>query len=402
MTSGLVALLALAPTTVCIHSAREWHRSSSPPRRWFVLIFGLLAVAFWLCVPAVTVWVTHASGMTSLADVGERIAVMGAAFGAQALVRDVGSSGTLPAPSRRGSLVLLLTAVSLLLVAYVGGHRAGTSVFGSFAGADPWSGLYLAVFLTYMGYIVSDVGAGCWRYARSAEGALRLGLRVMALGCWAALLYAVFKAGALVLAHVATPLPRTTEAAVGQSLAFLAGVLVAVGGSLPSLVRRREALRSWMGKYSAYTRLYDLWASLMATFPALALEAPSRRWRDRVRVRHLDRRLYRRVIEIQDGRLALRDYLSATTAQMAAGAAHSLRLAGVAADAFIEAKVLEDAVRSVRRGVPAAEPWGRVTRPGTRTADEVEWLVRVSSSFSPPARRQVSADVAATGVRRIA
>ena len=377
-------------------------RSSSPPRRWFVLIFGLLAVAFWLCVPAVTVWVTHASGMVSLADVGERIAVMGAAFGAQALVRDVGSSGTLPAPSRRGSLVLLLTAVALLLVAYVGGHRAGTSVFGSFAGAGPWSGLYLAVFLTYMGYIVSDVGAGCWRYARSAEGSLRLGLRVMALGCWAALLYAVFKAGALVVAHVATPLPRTTEAGVGQSLAFLAGVLVAVGGSLPSLARRREALRAWMGQYSAYTRLYDLWASLMATFPGLALEAPSRRWRDRVRVRHLDRRLYRRVIEIQDARLALRDFLSATTAQVAAGTAHNLRLAGVAADAFIEAKVLEDAVRSVLLATPASDPWDRVTRPGATTADEVEWLVRVSSSFSPPARQQVSADVAATGIRRIA
>ena len=402
MTSGLVALLALAPTTVCIHSAREWHRSPSPPRRWFVLIFGLLAVAFWLCVPAVTVSVTHTSGMTSLSDVGERIAVMGAAFGAQSLVRDVGSSGTLPAPSRRGSLVLLLTAVALLGVAYVGGHRAGSTVFGSFAGDDPWSGLYLAVFLTYMGYIVSDVGAGCWRYARSADGSLQLGLRVMALGCWAALLYAVFKAAALFLAYVATPLPRTTEAAVGQSLAFLAGVLVAVGGSLPSLARRREALRAWIRHYSAYTKLYELWASLMATFPDLALEGPSQRWRDRVRVRHLDRRLYRRVIEIQDARLALRDYLSATTAGTAAGVAHNLRLAGVAADAFIEAKVLEDAIRCVLLASQASDPWDRVMHPGATTADEVEWLVRVSSSFSPPARQQGTATAAATRVRRMA
>jgi hypothetical protein len=79
-------------------------------------------------------------------------------------------------------------------------------------------------------------------------------------------------------------------------------VLVAVGSFLPAsgycpLVRQATLYRS-------LRRLYPLWAGLCQAVPGIALD-PVPVWADRLDPRDLQMRLYRRVIEIRDGYMAL-------------------------------------------------------------------------------------------------
>ena len=58
--------------------------------------------------------------------------------------------------------------------------------------------------------------------------------------------------------------------------------------------------------------LYPLWTDLLRDVPQVALEPPASRWRDRLQVRDLEFRLYRRVIEIEDCLCALDRYEART------------------------------------------------------------------------------------------
>ena len=59
-------------------------------------------------------------------------------------------------------------------------------------------------------------------------------------------------------------------------------------------------------------------------------------------------------------------------------------LHGRAADAFVEAKVLEAALAAVDAGQSVDEPYVGASPEGESTADEVRWLREVAGQFSPP------------------
>jgi hypothetical protein len=98
----------------------------------------------------------------------------------------------------------------------------------------------------------------------------------------------------------------------------------------------------------------------------------------------MEMRLYRRVIEIRDGRLELREFFAPSVVAASRALAPSRGLHGRAADAFVEAKVLEAAVLSAATGQTVEAPWVGASPVGESTADEVEWLREVARQFSPP------------------
>jgi hypothetical protein len=150
-----------------------------------------LAVASSLCVSAATAWVSQVSGVRSLEDAIERTAVLCAAF--------------------------------------IVGNVRGSEVFGSFARPEFWPTAYLAVFLGYIAYVLGDVMIGCWHYAGSAGGALEVGLRFIAAGCVAGIMYSAFKLAALALVHLGPGMPTVLEFTIGRTAVVLAGVLVVWG-----------------------------------------------------------------------------------------------------------------------------------------------------------------------------
>lgn len=384
MVDALIGALAILLWLVALVNFVAYSRTRAVTRAWLVGIFGPLAVASSLCVLAVTAWVAQVSGVRSLADAVERTAVMGACFCAQSLLRHVRAPEQGQFTWHKGRSRALLIALLVLWSAFLVGNVRGSEVYGSFARPELWPNLYMAVFLGYVAFVLGDVMIGCWHYAGSAGGALGVGLRLMAAGCACALMYAAFKVAALALVNLGLGMPAFLESTIGRVVVVLAGVLVAVGATLPAIVRRWQVASRWRRSYTAHEQLYPLWSALIAVTPGLALEPPGSRFRDRLRVRDMDMRLYRRVIEIRDGRLELRELFAPSVAATSRELAPIRGLRGRAADAFVEAKVLEAAVLAAATGQTVEAPWVGASPEGDSTADEVDWLREVAKQFSPP------------------
>lgn len=104
---------------------------------------------------------------------------------------------------------------------------------------------------------------------------------------------------------------------IGKYSALMIGttaVLMAAGAALPLVLDTARMVRDMRVLW----RLYPLWHDLVAEVPHVALGRPQPRIRDLVgtpRTTYL--RLYRRVIEIRDAMLILRDYVTAETVAQA-------------------------------------------------------------------------------------
>src|SRR5207248_6312107 len=95
--------------------------------------------------------------------------------------------------------------------------------------------------------------------------------------------------------------PATVNAAV-TALIFLGGTVFFVGVLYPAVVNRWVSLGRWHRHWRAYRALHPLWSALHEAFPSDVLDrGPRTWWRDRLSVRHMHRRYWRRVIEIRDG-----------------------------------------------------------------------------------------------------
>ena len=402
MVDALVAALAILLWLVTLVNVIAQRRTRAVTRAWLVGIFSLLAVASSLSVSAVTAGVAQVSGVLSLADAIERTGVIGAGFCAQSLLRRIREPDRGQLSWRTGRSRALTIALVVLWVAFIVGNVRGSEVFGSVARPEFWPTVYMAAFLGYMAYVLVDVMIGCWHYASSAGGALGVGLRLMAAGCASALTYAAFKVAALALVDLGPRMPAFLESTIGRTDVVLAGVLVAVGASLPAMVRRWQVASRWSRSYVAHDQLYPLWSALIAVTPGLALDPPGSRIRDRLRVRDLDMRLYRRVIEIRDGRLELRELFAPSVVAASRALASDRGLHGRAAGAFVEAKVLEAALLAATTGQAIDAPWVGAIPEGESTADEVEWLREVARQFSPPRRLWHNGASIRSGAGRVA
>ena len=143
-------------------------------------------------------------------------------------------------------------------------------------------------------------------------------------------------------------------------------------------------------KQCAYRRLRPLWQAVRAAVPEIALPpGPS------VGIGY---RLYRRVIEIRDGQLALRPYSDPQAVAMAESEARREGVTGADLGATIEAALLAIAISARESGLPRHDDPDHLPpmRSSEQLADEVDWLVRVSQMFArSPIVHQFSQKVAA-------
>ncbi|MDX2823126.1 hypothetical protein PV416_18975 [Streptomyces ipomoeae] len=251
--------------------------------------------------------------------------------------------------------------------------------------------LYSAAYTLYLGYAVADCLTQTWTRARTARRtAQRAGLRTAAAGCVLALIYTVYKMFAAVsrlagwdaLSHQ----DRCTNALIPLSCAFvvtvpaLAVLLISTGLTLPALLgplaqRRR---RSW--EQHSLALLDPLWQDITAVLPHIVL-APGEADDEP------DFLLHRKVIEINDGILALRPHRSRSVKQAAADAVAARHLAGTAeGDAIIEATLLAAALHAACSGSepdldPAPPTPGTRERAGDLRA-ETTWLRQVSHAYT--------------------
>ncbi|GAA1909692.1 MAB_1171c family putative transporter [Streptantibioticus ferralitis] len=224
------------------------------------------------------------------------------------------------------------------------------------------------------------------RYARIANRLwLRLGMWSVTTGATFVLLYCTIRYAEI----AATRLGFDTTP--WDSLYWFTGdigsLLQLFGWTVPSWGPRLSAAARWLESYRSYRRLRPLWWALYRAVPAIALDPPPSPLLDLLPPRDLEYRLYRRVIEIRDGQLALRPYLCHALAGPQAeqlGPAHD-----EPSSATHEALRLKAALRA--RSDNAVPPTGPTTAfPGARNEDfgkEIAWLTRVADSFRRPPHR---------------
>jgi hypothetical protein len=235
---------------------------------------------------------------------------------------------------------------------------------------------YLLIFMFSQALPCLTIIRQCLPYSRLAEpGWLQRALRVLAAA--AALLFCYC------LSRVIIILLSTDDIDVG-SLAVLPAMFSAIGIvtlnaglTMQSWGPRVDRARGWLRSYAAYRALYPLWHALYQASPEISLEQPSRSVTD------LRYRLHRRVIEIDDGRRALRPYMDEPDGPLTRGSAEATmvdsRLPAMEAARIRRALLAKRAGREPQFDAVAAGPPGQ---DANTLEAEVRWLCQVSRRFA--------------------
>jgi hypothetical protein len=284
----------------------------APVRRVVWTTMVLLAAIGTLDLPAIGAQLDAACGLPNLADVAQHVLAIVATTLALYCVEQVFGR---PEPRNRwpawARTVPPAGAVTALIVLFALSpartHPTDTRLYTDFTmqyATHPEVVAYWVIFAVYLGTTFAVTARLAWRYGRRARRSLLgIGLQLTAAGMVAGLFYLGY--GTAVVAARAAGVQGpfiTTAPVVIQGLVGALIVLVAVGGVLPAA--RRWALVRQATQYWSLRQLYPLWAGLCQAVPGIALD-PVPAWADRLDPRDLQVRLYRRVIEIRDGYMAL-------------------------------------------------------------------------------------------------
>ena len=252
--------------------------------------------------------------------------------------------------------------------------------------ADPGLLEVRSLYLGFLTWVFADIARLCWRFASVAGGRLlAAGLRLIAAGGAVGLCYVA--AGVLQLVGAANGDAAGVRAAhqASEALIVVATLLVVAGSTLPAVGAR---LRRWAGdapSEQSLSGLDSLWQTLTRAVPEVVL--PSEHGSS-------DEQLYRRVIEVEDARLALRPL---RTAELQDAAAQAVQRCGVGApeqSAALEAASLALALDRRARAAapddgrqrPGVPPPAADQRPGDQDLQsEIAWLSSVGRWFGDPA-----------------
>jgi len=196
---------------------------------------------------------------------------------------------------------------------------------------------------------------------------MRTSVTLVGLGSVVGLLYVLQKAAVLLADHwrIGGAYVRIAPS-VGDVLIALALLPIAVGCSFPLL--DRLALPARMRRAAGYRDLAPLWQALYNATPSIALDPPAGAVGTALllpfrHLRELDGQLYRRVIEIRDGGLALRPFAPRVTGGGLRQEAAQLGIGDDALPAVVVAAEWELARRRKARGEAAQD----------RRADTGDW-----------------------------
>ncbi|MEU4236784.1 MAB_1171c family putative transporter [Actinoplanes sp. NPDC026619] len=284
------------------------------------------------------------------------------------------------------NLLGVLTAYFLLrflsLLTGRGGHRwhlaltaavlvalAGLAANGSVTlDRDPFP-LTVAYWLVpegFIGWALITAAVLFWPVARDVPAGLpRLGLRAISAGCAMVAAYGAAKAVLIILRGAG--LTDVDFAEFERAAPYLqgGGTLIAVAGASVPAARRSRAI---IEAYWSLLVLRPLWKAMRDAFPEVILFSPRRAVFELAGVDDVHLRVYRRVIEIRDGMLALRPYLPAEPV-------------ATTDPAQAEAEAIAAALRRHADGAGPADNADGFAKIGPEMSDEVAWLSRVSSAY---------------------
>jgi hypothetical protein len=298
-------------------------------------------------------------------------------------------------PNRLGVLRRRMLAVAVLvgigMIAALASSHTGFAVdFVSRYADNPAVVGYEAAFFGYVGgCLVMFIVLVCRYDAPSLRG----GLRVLVAAASVALGWAAWS-GVRPRLVLETGHSLVTLVPAGNALGLLS-ILLWLWGSVLIAWRLRQF--RWLHAFLAYRRLSPLWAALHDTTAR----------RGYTSIHKAEFALYRRLIEIRDGQLALHVHLPPTAADWAA---HAVDEASITDEptrtAVIEAAKIAAALAARAAGRPPTTPEPPSGPPNAQAdlAAETSWLLAVSKAFATSpiparARRRFGQPVAGTKSR---
>lgn len=274
----------------------------------------------------------------------------------------------------------LAAAVAVMALTFFYGHAdvEASENFVSYYAARRFLLPYYLSYLVYLAYVFADLARLCRRYARLAAGRyLRLGLRLLEVAGVLGLVYVLLRVGYLVGARAGYGRYLHAYQPVSDLLVATLSLFAVLGASLPTAASRIET-------YRALRQLYPLWQALYRATPGIALAAPASRARELLSVADLRFRLHSRIIEIRDGRLALRRYFRRDVALRARRMARQAGATPQEEIAIVEAATLSAAVEDKAAG--REEPQDVIPEPvapgGADLAGEITFLRQVTRAFN--------------------
>ncbi|MFD9962265.1 MAB_1171c family putative transporter [Amycolatopsis sp. NPDC058986] len=351
-------------------------RRTQPARRmWCLSGFGIcIAAGILVLTPAMESVVAGREPFASLVNLASDLFKIGAMAFAVAFARSM-RLGVHARPGWHVLLTCVVIAGEVVLFFLARTHRAGEDTVAG-PGRLWYLVAYLMLFIVYGVVSLSTFIVVFGRFARLAEpGPLRTGLWLIVGGAVSALawtFWGIDDIGRL----IATGKVNASEDVYSAILAAgcvgfaVAGATLSVWG--PSL----SAPLRWLRAYHAYRRIEPLWAALRDAVPGIALDS------GRGLPGGVEFALYRRVIEIRDGHLALRPYFDPGIPALAEararreGLPERLIAATVEAAALAAALLANEADRRYQtEDTPARQS------PEADVAAEAAWLVQVTHAW---------------------
>ncbi|MGD9891550.1 MAG: MAB_1171c family putative transporter [Dehalococcoidia bacterium] len=390
MTGQLVtyapAVLAWAAVAYKLPAFRRGPHHTVRCAHWLTLL--CLALALTVLLPPIYVRLDHLSSIPNLSRLLSNSLMLVACWTAQAFLGHLNRADERARLLIRRSGWALVCALVLMAVLFarapVEVEEEAVDFTGRFGNA-PFVMEYRLVFLASLFLALVSILRLASRFARAFDRpALSLGLHLVALGCLVGIGYAAHEGLRITTLRLGFGEPLPASSLITRALVAGAVVLTLMGSIIPAWGARAgiPALYRWVSRYRAYRRLYPLWRDLYQANPEIALLPAPSALADALTVRDLGFRLYRRVVEIRDGHLAVRPYLDPATAVSAQRLCQNAGLSGEEASTAIEAASLAAALRARAEGqLPLSNPVAPTTLGGADVRSEVAVLERVAHSY---------------------
>lgn len=243
-------------------------------------------------------------------------------------------------------------------------------------GAGRW--LLAAHDLAFAGYAAWSLAAATAAFGREARrtdpGPVRTGIRLSLVALAVGVVWTAWTVDDVV--HVLrSGIQDGSEDLVSNALGALCAAFIVAATIVAKWHAGYTAARERVHTYLVYRRLTPLWEAIRTELPQIALDDDRRM---PFGGRSLDFALYRRVIEIHDGRLALRPYAPGREPE-----AIDVPLPGTNRDALVEAVSIAAALENHRAGRvrESGEPVRHAEAAGS-IALEAAWLAEVATAFT--------------------
>ncbi|AGM08659.1 MAB_1171c family putative transporter [Amycolatopsis keratiniphila] len=371
-------------------------RHTQPRRRmWFLSAFGMcIAGGIMLLTPAMENAVGVEEPVGSLLNLAADLLKIGAMAFAVAFAHSL----KLGEGKRIGWHAVLswtVVAAEIALFFLSGSYRVGEHTAAGPGGLG-WFVAYNVLFLVYGLISLLTFSIVFARFALHADpGPLRTGLWLLVGGGVSALGWTFWDVDDIYI------LATTGAVDAGEDTlsAILAALSVGLAGAGATLSVWGPALAApfrLIGMYRTYRRIEPLWAALREAVPGIALD-PGPGMPGGVEFA-----LYRRVIEIRDGHLALRPYFDPDLPPVAEAEARKAKVPETRVAATVEAATLAAALAASeagRRYAPDDVPATYLDEPDIAT--EAAWLVEVTRAWRRSAVVGRVRDLARESVTRV-